>query len=239
MKIGKVLVCLVLLVGYGAGNVCAEPISDGTSLRISAIEKALSEEATHSKIWQNGWTAVFGTLTLVETASAISSDEDDEKDDRHDSTVNAISSAIGTASMLLDPLRLHGDLKALELMPQETLEERQRKLKMAESYLEAAALREKAGRSLKNHLLSGLVNLAAGLAVTFDGGREDDGLAMFASGMLVSEIQIFSMPQKAVAQWEAYQEGNLDGLAGMGSKKPVNRFLVAASPGYVQFSVLF
>ena len=88
------------------------------------------------------------------------------------------------------------------------MSEKSNKLQQAESWLAKAAAREAYEQSWTNHLLAGLVNGLAGLAVAYDDKRPIDGLLTFATGVAVSEFKIYTAPQTMIAAQQAYQNGN-------------------------------
>ncbi len=187
--------------------VMAEDAVPDTAEKIRWIETRLSEAGRPAKVWQYGWTAAFGSMTALYTADARSRDGKDEKEERHDAVVNAASSFLGVCGMIMDPMDTWKAADRLKNLPESNETERQIKLKDAEDLLRNAAEREVRGRSWQTHALAGLVNLAAGIAVATDNRRYGDGFAMFAGGMLVSEIQIFTTPQKARKAWDEYRQG--------------------------------
>lgn len=206
-----------------------------TQSRINWIQQSLDDGTTSAKLWQYGWTGIYGAATAFETYNASDKDEDDEEDERFDSTVNAVTSFLGFGSMLLDPLTSHSAAEHLRRMPVSTKREQEAKLAAAEKLLTACARRQERGRSWQTHAIAGAVSLLAGIAVACDDSREDDGLVMFASSMLVSEIQIFTMPTRAIDDLKNYQNQT---FAKFRKKKP-NRLFVNVIPGGLKFNYLF
>ncbi|BCS96568.1 hypothetical protein DSLASN_22000 [Desulfoluna limicola] len=226
------LFCLPLAWGEEGG------IEIDAQARIDWIQKAMDDGAGASRFWQYGWTGIYGADVILEIAIAIDKDGEDEGDERFDSGVNATLSLLGVVGLALDPMTLHRDAKTLSTMPQASEEEIAAKLAAAELYLRKGAEREIRERSLKTHLTYGAVNLAGGLVVTLDGGRHQDGLALFAVATLVSELQIFTTPQRATASWEAYQNGD---FVGTPESRPsiTDNLRFGVAPGYVQVTCLF
>lgn len=182
-------------------------IPDDSSGRIQWIQNQLDRAEGPSRTWQYGWSTVHGGMTYLYTAQASTLDDDDENEDRHDAYVNAASFFVGFAAMMFDPLTTWKAAPQLRQLPETTEDEKQAKLRQAENLLRRCALREERGKSWTAHILAGLVNLAAGVAVACDGSRTGDGVAMFAGGMLLSEIQIFTQPTHASRAWKEYQTG--------------------------------
>ena len=202
----KKSVLLLIVFCLAAAVVWADVPSDSSG-KISWIQDRLDQAVQPSRRWQYGWTTAYGGMTYLYSAQASELDETNEEDDRYDAVVNASSSFLGFAGMLLDPLSTAAAAGQLKQLPESTDEEKQIKLDKAEDLLRRAAQREKRGKSWQTHALAGLVSLAAGVAVACDDDRTDDGAAMFVGSMVVSEIQIFSQPTHALDAWEEYRKG--------------------------------
>lgn len=225
----KKSVLILVLFCLSAVVVRADVPSD-TIGKIRWIQDRLDRASQPARLWQYGWTTAYGGMTYLYTVQASTLDDADEEDDRYDAVVNACSSVLGFAGMMLDPLSMGEAAGQLKQLPESTDNEKQIKLQKAESLLRSAAQREQRGRSWKAHVLAGLVSLAAGVAVACDDDRTGDGAAMFAGSMLVSEIQIFSLPTHASQAFEAYQSGE----AGPVSVNHPRRLFISALPrGFV------
>lgn len=203
--------------------------------RINWIQSVLDEGRKPSMYWQYGWTGIYGASVVLEVANAIEKDKPDEEDEQFDSTVNAINSLIGFGCMVFDPLISYSAADKLRKMPESNFVEKKEKIIAAEKLLRACAKREERGRSWQTHALAGVVSLLAGIAVACDDSREDDGLAMFASSMVVAEIQIFTMPTTAIEDLKNYRNQK---FAKIQKNKP-NRLFVTAIPGGLKFKYLF
>ena len=116
-------------------------------------------------------------------------------------------------------------------MPGDTPEARRVKLAAAEGYLRKAAAQEELGRSLQSQLLATAVNLAAGLTIWLHYDRPaKDGLITFAIGQIISEVQIFSQPMKAVRDLDEYERRSDFAAAGAaGDPRPT--WYVSVAPG--------
>ena len=224
----------LILFCLSAGLVQADVPTD-TSGKIRWIQDRLDQASQPARRWQYGWTTVYGGMTYLYAAQASTLDETDEEHDRYDAVVNASSSFLGFASMILDPLSTVEAAGQLKQLPESTDEEKQIKRLKAESLLRSIALREQRGRSWKAHVLAGLVSLAAGVAVACDDDRTGDGAAMFAGSMLVSEIQIFSQPVHASKAWDAYQNNGTEPISGNHTR----RLFFSVLPRGIVLSYLF
>lgn len=195
--------------------------TDEKRSRIEWIQNRLDEGAGASKMWQYGWTGIYSVLVTFEGANALDRKENEtekENDKRHDAAVNAATSILGIGGMVFDPMKTHSYAKRLTLMPDQTDRELTDKLEAAERFLEKSARRQQEGRSWKTHTIAAIVNLLAGVAVAADGDRPEDGLVMFATGMAVSEVQIFTTPADSVTDLQNYRK-NQFGLKSKSTKR--------------------
>ena len=185
--------------------------------KLDFIASNFNTIATHSRYWQNGWLTLFSGSALVHAGIW---DQTGSQKERFNAKVTVITSTLGAADMLINPMKSHKYA--------EQLSEANVSLSQAESWLEAAAKREQYERSLTNHLLSGLVNGLAGLAVAKDSDSNSDGVMTFLSGMIATEVKIFTSPTHMTEAWQAYQQGNLSSLADQSAKS--RWFVTAAGP---------
>jgi hypothetical protein len=156
-------------------------------------------------MWQWGWFGFLGTATAVQGIAANTVDDDKLQ---YDMSVGAVTSFLGAADMLLNPMKSHHYSDQLQAMQVNSKIEKEEKLRQAESWLAKAAAREAYEQSWTNHLLAGLVNGLAGLAVAYDDKRPIDGWLTFATGVAVSEFKVYTAPQTMMAAQQAYQSGN-------------------------------
>lgn len=205
---------LLLIVFCLSAAVVRADIPSDTSGKIRWIQNRLDIAAQPARRWQYGWTTAYAGMTYLYAVQASALDETDEDDDRYDAVVNASSSFLGFAGMMIDPLSTGEAASQLKQLPESTDEEKRIKLEKAEILLRGIAEREQRGQSWQAHALAGFVSLAAGVAVACDHSRTGDGAAMFAGSMLVSEIQIFSQPTHASRAWKAYRNGETRPVSG-------------------------
>lgn len=194
--------------------------------KLEFIHNNFSANAQHSRYWQNGWLTIFGASAVVHAGIWDQSGSDKES---YDAKVTTITSTIATIDMLVNPMKSH---KYADQLNKSDIN-----LTQAENWLAQAAKREQYERSLTSHLLSGLVNGLAGLAVGREDGRKSDGWFTFASGMLASEVKIFTSPTGMTKAWEAYQDGDLSPLAA--SLNTESRWYVAAAGPILQVQYSF
>lgn len=194
-----------------------ESLTTADQEKLDFIQSNFNDNAQHSRYWQNGWLIIFGSAAVVHAGIWGQSGSDKES---YDAKVTTITSTLATLDMLLNPMKSHQYADQLNSSTKVRLEQ-------AEDWLAKAAKREQYERSFTNHLLSGLVNGLAGLAVGRDDKRKSDGWFTFASGMLASEIKILSSPTQMTKAWQAYQDGDLSPLAANNGNK--QRWFVAAA----------
>lgn len=179
--------------------------ADEQQQRIDFIQQQFLDTQDHSKTWQWGWFGFLGSAAAVQGIAANAVDDDKLQ---YDMSVGAVTSFLGAADMLLNPMQNHNFSDQLQKMDSSSMSEKSNKLQQAESWLAKAAAREAYEQSWTNHLLAGLVNGLAGLAVAYDDKRPIDGLLTFATGVAVSEFKIYTAPQTMIAAQQAYQNGN-------------------------------
>lgn len=190
------------------GSPSASSLNDESDMdrRIDFIQERLDKGTAAAKYWQYSWTAIHGGSTCLGFGLAASMRNKDQEEDRYDNIVGGITSLLATGDLIATPLTAWSAADKLRDCPAATVDEKKAKLQYAEALLKECADREEYGRSWKPHAAAILVNLLAGIAISADGGRSGDGALSFATGMLVSEIQIFTMPTQAVTDWNEYSE---------------------------------
>ncbi len=179
--------------------------ADDQQIRIDFIQKQFAQNANHSKTWQWGW---LGFLATSATAQGISANLVADDKLQYDMSTGAITSFLGAADLIINPMRSHRYSLRLQKMSSNNSAEQQAKLRQAETWLAKAAAREAQEKSWVTHALSTLVNGLAGLAVAYDDKRPIDGWLTFATGMAVSQFKIYTSPTRMMKAQQAYQSGN-------------------------------
>ncbi|CCK75158.1 hypothetical protein OLEAN_C09820 [Oleispira antarctica RB-8] len=193
--------------------------------RIDFIQQQFEQTRNHSQTWQWGWFGFLGSASVVQTIVANTADDDKLQ---YDMSVGAVTSFLGAADMLLNPMQSHNYSDQLQQMNSNSVLEKTDKLQQAEAWLVKAAAREAYEQSWTNHLLAGLVNGLAGLAVAYDDKRPIDGWLTFATGVAVSEFKIYTAPQTMMAAQQAYQNGNYSTKTAKTNQQRL--FVAAAGP---------
>ena len=165
-----------------------------------AYSEALNRGATQGEIWRYGWSSVYAASLGL---NAYQASEADDSDERFDARVGTVKSALALGGTLFDvqphvpaqrelaDLRRAGDTnEARELMQRVAAEERER-------------------RAWRARLDSLIVNTLGGLAIGLGDDRPGDGALSFATGMLVSELQIRTQPTQAGNAINRFQPARL------------------------------
>lgn len=177
--------------------------------KLAFIRDNFQDVRDHSFYWQNGWATVMAANTI---GRGILASQTGSRNERYDSEVSAITSALGFASLMMDPMRSH--------QYADEFKQRDVSLTEAEQWLKKAAARERYEQGWLNRLSSFVVNGVAGLYVAYDHKRPSDGWLMFATGMIATEARILTAPTHMSDTWEAYQRGDLSPLTAANSNQP-------------------
>ncbi len=231
-----VLAAIILHSPAAADNPGDKQTGTDISQQIRWIQSSLDAGGASAKRWQYGWSTAYGGLTYLYAGQALVLDDDDQEDDRYDALVNSAGSFIGLVGTLAYPLKTHIAAETLRSMPESTAEQKQAKLQQAEILLRHSAEREAMGRSWQAHAFGAIVSALAGVAVACDDGRGEDGLIMFATNLLVSEIQIFTTPTRATEDWRRYRQGRPGTAA---TSKAKSRFFISLLPRGIAANYLF
>ncbi|MFH2064369.1 MAG: hypothetical protein ABIK15_04095 [Pseudomonadota bacterium] len=228
-----ILICLPV-------SILADSLPDEEiSRRITFIQERLDQGTTTARRWQYSWMLINGGLSYLQFGMATTLDDKDEEHDRFDNIVGGITGLLGAGDLAVNPLVAWSAAERLRQLPDTTTDEKIAKLRQGEALLKACADREEYGRSWKTHALNGLVNLLAGVAIACDDNRKGDGALAFASGMLVSEIQIFTMPTRAISDWQEYSKRSSNGFTSRREPFRQNRFFITANSRQINCSILF
>lgn len=161
---------------------------------------ALVRGERQSHYWQYGWSGIYAA-SLAKDAYLAS--EADSSDDRFDARAGAVKSALALGGMVIDrqphPEALH-ELERLETAGD---------IEQARALMREVAAEERERRSWQARLDSLLVNTLGGLAIGVGDDRPRDGAISFATGMLVSELQLRTQPTQAGHALNRFQPAQL------------------------------
>ncbi|WP_394821393.1 hypothetical protein [Pendulispora albinea] len=181
--------------------------------RARFIREHLRRDAGNARTWSLGWAAASvamgsGGLTL----GLLESD----RDKRIGNFIWAGTSLIMPLRLLISPLHVMGDSRALEddaSRPPEGDAAREpdgcSHLARAEAFLERDAAQEAFGTAWYTHAMA--IGFSAGLGATLGYALDDwSGNALAAGiGIAISELQIWTQPTGAVRARDRYLAGNL------------------------------
>lgn len=169
-------------------------LAQQTTQKYQAYADALARGERHANVWQYGWAGIYATTLAVNVYQAS---EASDRDDRYDARVGVVKSALALAGTLRD--------RQPHPAAYRELREGDGNIESARKLLHAVAEEERQRRSLEARLGSLLVNTASGLLIGLGDGRGRDGAINFATGMLVSELQLQTQPRQATAAINRFQ----------------------------------
>jgi hypothetical protein len=203
-------------------------MGDDTSERIQYIQQALDAGTSSARLWWDSWFGFYTVATVIPlTAALIPSNRMIAMtgNDRilHISGnikmlhitggLSAAQSLIGVTSMLIFPFTPRNAAEELRSMPENTPEERAKKLKKAELLLKESSEEELAGKSWIPHVYGFLIN-AVGAVITWKvyenkireaGGTSwKQALTTFAIGISINELGIWTEPTQAISAEKGY-----------------------------------
>ena len=172
--------------------------TDEIDRRLRFLEERLDAGRTTAQVWQYGWSGVFAVSAASNAWTLV---DTDDGDDRVRAAVDGVKSVGALAQMLLNPLPARLGADPMRAEPGRTREQR---LALGESQLQVNAARAEERFDIRQHLKAVGVNLIGG-GVIWAFGDSGDALASAATGILVSEAQIWSQPWRASGDLRDYR----------------------------------
>jgi hypothetical protein len=204
--------------------------------RIQCIQKMLDEGKPRANLWWYGWLGGYSAATVGQ--GIVFSVSEDLKT-RQNMALGAATTFVGAIGQLITPMVPAYAPGRISILPEDTPEQRVRKLEKAEQLFAASAQREIFGRSWKMQAASGAVNLSSGLITWLGFDRSVwEGIGNFAFNTAITEIQIYTQPMKAVRDYKKYCEKYKNGLPST-AERPDVHLLVNAFPGGISLRLLF
>ncbi|MCG6658846.1 hypothetical protein HOP52_13885 [Halomonas campisalis] len=189
---------LALLLALLLCTAAPSAVAQSAQPEFEAYQSALERGARQANVWQASWTGIYaGSLAL----NAYQASESDSRDTRYDARVGVVKSALALGGMFLDRQPHPGARRELR--------DGEGDIEGARRLMQAVAEEERQRRSLEARLGSLAVNTAAGLLIGVGDGRGRDGAINFATGMLVSELQLQTQPRQATAAINRFQPARL------------------------------
>jgi len=233
---GIILILLFLLFQIRPAVAQHKLSDDQTQERLQMIRQMLESGKTNANRWWYGWLAGYSAATLAQGAVYYTSDD---KKTREDMALGAATTFLGAMGQIIAPMTPATAPGRLAKIPEATAEERASKLLEAEKLLKASAFREKDGRSWKTHALTGAVNLGSGLVVWLGFKRSVwEGLGNFALNTVVTEVQIWTQPTRAIKDYDDYIKKYKSGEKPSRRKSELS-WSLTMSPGGIGINILF
>jgi len=177
------------------------------SNRIDEIESTLTAGEKPAKLWWDAWLIGYLTLGTGQLVGYFVTPEDTAENIvfREEMLVGSITTYLGAVGNIVDPMVPAFAAHRIHELPGKTPEERRLKLIEAENYFQASAMREINGRSFAAHGIGIGVSLAGAAVLYFAMAHTlESALLNFGIGVVITEIQIFTQPMKAVSDWDKY-----------------------------------
>lgn len=161
---------------------------------------ALVRGERQSHYWQYGWSGIYA-VSLAKDAYLAS--EADDRDDRFDARVGTVKSALALGGMFIDRQPHPEARREFERL------EAAGNIEQARALMLEVAAEERERRSWQARLDSLVVNTLGGLTIGVGDDRPRDGFISFATGMLVSELQLRTQPTQAGHALNRFQPAQL------------------------------
>jgi hypothetical protein len=200
------------------------------------IKNLLDQDKKNAQIWWYSWLAGYSAATVAQGIVFFSSEN---KSTRQDMALGAATTALGAAGQLIMPI-VPKNLSLQDYQFSENaLSKLTEELIYSEELLKEIAEREKEGRSWKMHAITGAVNLSTGL-ITWLGFKRSvwDGLEIFAINTVVTELQIWTQPTRAIRDYKNYCMKYGSG-SGPKASIPEREWLVLVYPGGIKIELNF
>jgi hypothetical protein len=170
--------------------------------RLAFLVERLDHRRDWAWYWQNGWTVFYGLGIVIQGTRAGLTDHEGKQ---ADFTVSAVKAIGGTANLLLRPIQAQHGADRVRELPDATVDDRRRRLVMAEEQLRINAEEAKNRWHWIRHALNVAVN-AAGAVIVWK-GFDDRTRAWrsFGVGTAVGEAMILSAPWWPEDDWDEYQ----------------------------------
>jgi hypothetical protein len=197
--------------------------------RINFIQSTLEQDKLKTQYWWYGWLGGYGAATVVQGAFFIGSTE---LKTRQDMALGAATTFLGVVGQFITPIRPGNETEQLNVLKENTKEERLNKLKIAEDLLNQIGKREKLARNWQSHLLPTAIDLGSGLLTWLAFDRSVwAGVGNFAFNLAITESQIWSQPMLARRNYLKYQKSIMNGDGELSFVHRVNWYIGAYAGG--------
>lgn len=233
MKLKLLIYCILLFHAVHAFS--QQNLTDSlVDKKISYIENSLQKSVPAVNRWWYGWLGTYTVATGVQAAIGFSSND---KSTRQDMFLGSATTVIGAVFQGITPLHTDKDFRLITQLPDSTPELKAAKLAKAEELFRNTANIEKVGRSWQIHALNEAVNLGSGLITWLAFKRSVwDGVSNFLLNSAVTEIQIWTQPNRTQKDYEKYINMYIEKPI---SEKPQTEYHLKTYPGGVALSIVF
>lgn len=191
-----------------------------------AYSEALNRGATQAEIWRYGWSGIYAVSLGI---NAYDASEADDSDDRFDARVGTVKSALALGGTLFDAQPHPQALRQLTSM------EEGGNLTQVRALMRDVAAEERERRAWQARIDSLVINTLGGLAIGLGDDRPGDGAISFATGMLVSELQLRTQPTQAGQALNHFQPAQLS----IGNMHLDYQYAWTASPNQVGIQIRY
>jgi len=204
---------LIRLLGVAVAMTAAWPLHAGEQsaeeLRLQYLERSLDSSRDSVRLWQDGWTAVYGTAAITYAALAIDTDDSDER------VLHALGSLRAVLATTLLTVRPHPGRKGADPVREMAGPSLDQRLARAEKLLQESSRRTRSKRRPARHLRNLIVNLGFG-GLVWALGNKDDALPFTLLGIAGGEAVLLSLPEQPQRDLAGYRkrfagDGTADG----------------------------
>ena len=174
--------------------------------RLQFIEDSFKKGEKKANYWQWGYFGLYAggaVFNLIKYQGYKKEGPLDleKKNQKFDTLINFGKATIGSLGLWFRPIiadRAYGQLKDLK--------NDKKKLNLAETLFTNTFKRVRGELSWKRRFAALAINSIGGFLIYNDGKRTKDALANFALGMIVSEIQIRTVPTRVLNDYKTYKK---------------------------------
>jgi hypothetical protein len=169
------------------------------SQRLAYLERSLDASRASIRLWQDGWTTVYGMAAITYTAMAL---DTDDSDDRTLHSLGALRAALATTLLTIRPHPGRDGADPVRAMGNASLDDR---LAAAERLLRDSAHRTQSKRRPARHLRNVLLNLGFG-GLVWALGNKDDALPFTLMGIAGGEAVLLTLPEQPRHHLDLYKK---------------------------------
>ncbi len=192
--------------------VTAELPDSQVAERLDYVTQELQKNTWYSRFWWDTWMTVFtvGALGHGAWALAINEPGHDSKtgylmsERQIDLSVGLVTTLLGVGSMLIFPYPQRFAYGRVQILPEDTQQEKIQKLIQAEDYLRTSADADVRGKAWFQYILSGTVTVTTGLVLGVGFDLWAMGIQRAALGTVVGTTKIISQSRASLYSWQNY-----------------------------------